>query len=270
MLLRVDFLANRPVSRVVGSFVLFTSVFSVCGASLLGCLSSTTRSTGASLPQATEKFSSEAVQIEISHNCSGGRCDGLDAIFQNLLNEELQILVTGSKVTRASESLALVYKNKVPQKILVVPPKDKIKATFVTQSPLAKTLMTYVRPTSIWCSLKVDSACSDATAGEAECAAAARSYYRQYVDLKGWIQTSFAVKAKSWQKAEVVSNVAPEFLGNLPSINLSPETEAPYWYGPHSQHTVFYRYSCDAKCACSQIDKPRDFVVDDKFLPVEK
>jgi hypothetical protein len=256
-------LVRRPVFQTL-VFAAFLSLSSL-GA---GCVSTGIRSTGANLPQAAEEFSTEAVRVEIEHNCSGGRCTGFDATFENLLDEVVEVAIPSSKITRAGESLQLLHNEKVPQKILTIPPKQKLDASFFVVAPSQTNQMTYAKPTSVWCSLKVDSACTNPSQGEAECAAAARAYFQQYTDLKGWIETSFAIKAKSWKKPEMVASTAPQFFPNKPNVELSADAPSPWWYGLNSQHTVFYRYACDAACNCSPLEKPRDFVRDDKFLPV--
>jgi hypothetical protein len=277
------FLFSRLAARPTAQWLVFIVVFSLSG-SLSGCLSTGVRSTGAVLPQASETISTDWAVIEFSHNCSGGRCTGLDVTFQNLLDEVLEVRVPESKMTRAGESLSLVHDEKVPKSLISIPPKEKISASFITVDPVGKTgvtapgnisiakkfPMTYVRPKEVWCSLKVDSACTSPNVGEADCAAVARTYYQQYVDLKGWIEVSFAVKPKSANKFEVVRNQAPQFMGIKPPVELSVEGSSPFWYGLNSQHTVFSRYSCNDKCACSPLEATRDFVTDDKFLPVEQ
>jgi hypothetical protein len=279
MLFSSSRLAHGPISYIPVIIALLS------GAGVLaGCLTTAARSTGAVLPQASEKITTDIVVVDFDHNCSDGRCSGLDATFLNLLDEELEVRVADSKITRAGESLALVHDEKIPKQVISVPPRGKVSASFLAVSS-AKVVsastpkgsahgkqiqMTYVRPKEVWCSLKVDSACSNSSAGEAECAAAARTYYQQYVDLKGWIDVSFAVKPKSAKKFETVRNEVPRFMGVKPPVELAAEGDSPFWYGLNSQHTVFYRFVCDEKCACSSLEAARDFVVDDKFLPVEQ
>lgn len=266
MFIPTRFLACRPIFQTVIS----TTIFAASSQLLLGCLSLGVRSTGAILPQPSTTMESDAVRIVVDHDCSNGRCSGFEASFENRLDEELEILVGGIKVVRAGEHLGAVHNAEAPQSSFVLQPKEKLSVDFLAVDSKKRTPMTYVRPTGVWCSLKVNSQCANPARGEAECGAFARAYFQQHVDLKGWTQTVFSVKAKSWKKAEDVSSEAPQFLANKPAVALSEDVDSPFWFGPRSQHTVFYRFECDANCGCAPIEKPRDFMADDKFLPVEK
>jgi hypothetical protein len=237
---------------------------------VVGCLSSGERSTGTQLPQASEELSNDAVSAKVSHNCSGGRCSGITVRFQNRLDEPVEILATESKIARAGVELTLVTDEEIPARVLQIPPKESLKATFVPVSGKGAQRMTYAKPEEVWCSLKSDSKCTDASKGEAQCAAAARAYYRQYVDLRGWLVASFSVKANSWKKAEPLISTVPSFMGALPPNQLAQVSDAPNWFLPNFKDVVFFRYECDDQCHCASIDAPRDFLGTDKFLPVEK
>jgi hypothetical protein len=237
---------------------------------VVGCLSSGERSTGTLLPQASEELLNDAVSAKVSHNCSAGRCSGINVRFENRLDEPVEILATESKIGRAGVELSLVTEEEIPARVIQIPPKESLKASFVPVSGKGAQRMTYAKPEEVWCSLKSNSKCADVSEGEAQCAAAARVYYRQYVDLRGWLVASFSVKAKSWKKAEPLTSPVPLFMGTLPPSQLTQLSEAPNWFLPNLKDVVFFRYECDDQCHCASIDAPRDFLGTDKFLPVEK
>jgi hypothetical protein len=237
---------------------------------LVGCLSAGVRSTGTLLPQTPDEISNDAVSVKISYDCSGDRCSGITARFENRLSERIEIPAVGIKLQRAGAELLLIEDEELPAKFFSIPPRDTLKVDFVAKAPKSLRPMTFVRPKEVWCLLKQDSQCTNAAEGEAQCAAAARSYYRQHIDLQGWVSLVFPVKAASWKQHEVLVSPAPAFMGVLPATELTEREDAPRWIGPNYRDMVFIRYECDAQCACLPLETPRDFMKNDKFLPVEK
>ena len=64
-----------------------------------------------------------------------------------------------------------------------------------------------------------------------------------------------------------VSSPAPQFFGDAPAVQLEENSDAPFWISGSSE-VVFHKVTCDEKCACSDVEKKRNFFTDDRFLPV--
>ena len=234
----------------------------------VGCLSAGVQSTGAVLPQASTQFDDDVLQVSVNHDCSGGRCQGFETTFKNLSDEPLEVVVGESRITRAQESYALVRvgADKASAQGFLVSPKQTRSEKFVVQHPQGPA--SYAMPTAVWCSVKIAKPnCPTVAKAQGECAGFARYYHETYTKASGWISLNFVYK-QGGRKA-VISSLAPQFLGQAPAVQLSENSEAPFWLGSGGD-AVFYKISCDNDCVCRELNKKRNFFKDDKFDPVNK
>ncbi|NBO38238.1 hypothetical protein EBU99_06620 [bacterium] len=229
---------------------------------LTGCLSTGVRSSGADLPQAPTAFGDGQLKVQVEHNC-GKRCETLTAKFVNLADNPMEILVGQSKLQRGAEKFVLKRQGKDTGN-LKIPAKGSASADFAPYSAANGRRLSYVVPSSVWCSMKVDSACKQPSEGEALCAGYARSYYDVYTEAGGWIIVTFAYKVGDRQ--ELVQSPVPEVLGKGPDVVPRENDRAPAFFrDPDS--VVFYKIECNDKCRCVDVNKARRFS-DDKLKPV--
>jgi len=229
---------------------------------LLGaCSGGGVRSTGASLPVDAESFDDGTLKATVSHTCPGVRCDSIDVKFENLGEDPLTVNPDGSRLTRAGQGavLARTGEQKGP---LVIAPKDSTKVTFVPMSEGGKQAMSYTRPKGVWCSLKADSACKNLAKAEAACAGFARYYYETYMSTEGWLTLSFAYE--SGIRKETLASPKPQAAGIAPAVLLEESPRAPSFFS-QPDDIVFYKLTCDEKCACKEAAPKRNFFLDDKI-----
>ncbi len=246
-------------------FIICNLIFIFCFTS---CLSTNVRSTGIKLPQEPTLTINDNLNIQISHNCSGDRCTGFSAKFKNKLNENINIILKDSFLTRAGMKLNL----ETTDKNLTIKANDTLNIDFFTTSSANKKPMSYVRTSEVWCSLKVDPQCKNMrkiSEIESQCSGFASYYYQYYTSAGGWINISFAVKASSWNDSALIVTESPTIIKNHPPVNLSQMSEAPNWIS-NGGEIVFYKIECDKLCNCKDITKKKDFQIDERFLPINK
>lgn len=233
----------------------------VMALSFTACLSTGVRSTGAMLPVDAESFDDGTLRVSISHSCSGPRCDAFDAKFENLGEDPLTVMPSGSRLQRAGQTsvLARAGEDKGP---LVIPAKGSAKATFTPMTEGGKAPLSYTRPTAVWCSLKADSACKDTKKAEAACAGFAKYYYDTYMATGGWLTLSFAYE--TGLRKETLVSPRPGDLKLSPAVVLEETGRAPAFFS-NPDDVVFYKIVCDEKCGCKEESPKRNFFLDDKF-----
>lgn len=234
---------------------------SVMAMALTGCLSTGVRSTGASLPVDAEAFDDGTLRVSISHQCSGPRCEAIDAKFENLGEDPLTVLPSASRLQRAGQNAVLARQGESKGPLLI-PAKGSAKATFVPLSDGGKSPVSYTRPKAVWCSLKTDPACKDTSKAEASCAGFAKYYYDTYMATGGWLTLNFAYET-GLRKENLVSP-RPGDLKLSPSVVLEKNSRAPAFFS-NPDDVVFYKVACDEKCACKEVTPKRNFFLDDKF-----
>ena len=225
------------------------------------CSGGGVRSTGASLPIDAETFEDGTLRATVSHSCSGVRCDSIDVKFENLSEESLTVNPAGSRLLRAGQGavLARTGEKKGP---FVIAPKDSAKVTLVPRSEGGKQAMSYTRPKAVWCSLKADPACNNLSKTEAACAGFARYYYETYMSTEGWLTLSFAYE--TGLRKETLASPKPQAAGIAPAVLLEENSRAPSFFS-QPDDVVFYKLTCDEKCACKEAAPKRNFFLDDKI-----
>lgn len=234
----------------------------LAGFLLTSCLSFGARSTGATLPQTADSFDDGELKVKLDHDCSGGRCRGFSAEFTNMTDSPIEIVSAGSKISRAGESFA-IQRTGEQKGNLVIPPKATVEGTYRPVNRDGRYL-TYTKATSVWCSLKVDDECKNPSKGEAMCAGFARYYHQSYISAGGWITVEISYKTP-W-KTSLLTTLPPQFSGEPPSIQLTSDTDSPGWYAS-SGAAVLHKITCDETCRCTDVEKRRNFFVDERFLP---
>lgn len=259
-------IASRPFPRIPALLSmrgpLRVSIFGIfLGAS--ACTTGGVLSSGASLPQAGLNFGNNELGVAVTHDCSGGRCTEIKAHFENKTAAPIELVVAGARLTRAGQGLALSRVGEAKGNV-VIPARDSVSLRFQPIAEGGKQAMSYVMPTEVWCSMKVDAQCKSPDQGAAKCAGFARYYFDTYVSTKGWVSLTFPYKADG--RSDALTSPAPEFMGNAPVVKVVEDGKAPR-FGADPDDIVFHRISCDEKCRCTDVTRPRNYFLDDKFKP---
>ena len=230
-----------------------------------GCASGTVRSSGATLPRVAEEFDDGTLKAKIEHNCPSSRCKSVSVKFTNMSKSKVTVGLAGASMMRAGQKVALsILDEKEKKEAVIVEPGASLSLDLRPVSGKGNQGMSYTRPSSVWCSLEKHPQCQDVGKADAACAGFARYYYDTYTSTGGWISFLFPYSLDG--RNETLASPAPRVV-KMPPNPVLAENEAAPAFSRNPDEVVFYKVSCDAKCACKELTTKRNFFLDDKIRP---